>query len=215
VNVGAGNLTLSSGKDGSGNWSDFSWGTSGITLQGASIGALDLSGYRDITFDTPLVSTSTITAQAERDLALGIAGTLTSTNNTTLVAGRNFNNLAGANGLTSISGRWLVYSTAPASDIIGDLPYTFRKFGCTYGGSCSSLGSGNGLVYSVIDPDSPEALIDRIPVPDSVISLAQTPQQPSAALIGDTSYASNLPAKIVLIFEEELAKQLDLEDWYF
>lgn len=66
----------------------------------------------------------------------------------TLVVGRNFINNAGAGALSAASGRWLVYSTNPASDTTGSLSNAFRRFTCAYGGSCPALGSGNGLLYS-------------------------------------------------------------------
>ncbi len=67
----------------------------------------------------------------------------------TLASGRNFINSAGSGALSTPSGRWLVYSTNPASDTIGSLANDFRRFSCTYGGSCPSFpGAGNGLLYS-------------------------------------------------------------------
>ncbi|MGE3320404.1 MAG: YDG domain-containing protein [Candidatus Berkiella sp.] len=66
----------------------------------------------------------------------------------TLISGRNFVNSAGSGALSANSGRWLVYSTNPANDTIGSLANDFRRFSCTYGGSCPTLGSDNGLLYS-------------------------------------------------------------------
>src|SRR5262249_47756688 len=67
----------------------------------------------------------------------------------TLAAGRNFINSSGAGALVAPAGRWLVYSTNPASDTIGGLANDFRRFSCTYGGACPAFpGTGNGLLYS-------------------------------------------------------------------
>ena len=68
----------------------------------------------------------------------------------TLVSSRNFINNIGAGALTATTGRWLVYSTNPANDTIGSLPNDFRRFSCTYGGSCPSMPGGinDGLLYS-------------------------------------------------------------------
>ncbi|MDX1923091.1 MAG: MBG domain-containing protein [Alphaproteobacteria bacterium] len=66
-----------------------------------------------------------------------------------LAAGRNFINNAGSGALVTPSGRWLVYSTNPSNDTIGGLSNSFRRFSCTYGGSCPSFpGTGNGLLYT-------------------------------------------------------------------
>ncbi len=66
-----------------------------------------------------------------------------------LAAGGNFINNAGAAAFSATSGRWLVYSTNPANDTSGGLSNDFRRFSCTYGGSCPSISAtGNGLLYS-------------------------------------------------------------------
>ena len=40
-------------------------------------------------------------------------------------------------------------STNPANDTIGSLSNIFRRFSCTYGGSCPAFpGTGNGFLYS-------------------------------------------------------------------
>jgi hypothetical protein len=41
-----------------------------------------------------------------------------------------------------------VYSTNPANDTLASMTGNFRRFSCTYGGSCPALGSGNGFLYS-------------------------------------------------------------------
>ncbi|HNQ92570.1 MAG TPA: filamentous hemagglutinin N-terminal domain-containing protein, partial [Alphaproteobacteria bacterium] len=100
---------------------------------------------RDITAGTILVQNKNTTG----DVVLQ-SGTLTASNagdSLTLASARNFINNSGAGALSS-GGRWLVYSTNPASDTIGGLVPSFRRFSCTYGGSCPALGVGNGLLYS-------------------------------------------------------------------
>ncbi|MDX2074727.1 MAG: MBG domain-containing protein [Alphaproteobacteria bacterium] len=91
------------------------------------------------------------------------AGTITSTatgDAITLAAlAGNFVNDRGADALTATNGRWLVYSTNPANDTIGGLVPDFKRYSCTYGGSCPTLGSGDGLLYSftptlTITPDA-------------------------------------------------------------
>jgi hypothetical protein len=56
-----------------------------------------------------------------------------------------FNN-SGSSALSTPNGRWLVYST---NHTVGGLSNSFRRFSCTYGGSCPSFpATGNGLLYS-------------------------------------------------------------------
>ena len=56
---------------------------------------------------------------------------------------------AANNSLTTNGGRWLLYSQNPATDTLGGLSTDFRRFSCSYGGSCPSFpASGNGLLYS-------------------------------------------------------------------
>ena len=86
------------------------------------------------------------------DITIGASGSVTSSAaNTaiTLASGRNFINSAGSGALSAPSGRWLVYSTNPASDTIGSLSNAFRRFTCAYGGACPAFpAAGNGLLYS-------------------------------------------------------------------
>lgn len=88
----------------------------------------------------------------------------------TIASARNFVNNAGASALDASNGRWLVYSTNPSSDVIGGLVAGFRRFSCVYGGSCPTLGTGNGLLYSytptlTITPDAITAITygDAVP----------------------------------------------------
>ncbi len=212
LDIGTGNLTLSGGKNLSGHLSDFTWDASNILMQGASVNTVNLYGFRDLTLDTGITSTNTLLARAGRGLTIGTNGILSSTNDMTLVAGERFTNLAGTGSLSSTSGRWLVYSRDPAQDVEGSLPYSFRKFGCSYGASCSGLPAGNGFIHSMIDPNSPTAIIARTEIPDSVISLTQADNSPVVSAF-DTDMTKS--PKVILIFDEELARQLDLEDWYF
>jgi filamentous hemagglutinin family protein len=67
----------------------------------------------------------------------------------TLAAGGNFINNAGATALATPNGGWQVYSTNPSSDTIGGLANDFRRFNCTYNGSCPAFTSSQkGLLYT-------------------------------------------------------------------
>ena len=129
----------------------YSWGSNLTLLDGS--GGIGINGTQVLGNHSLLAQSST------RDITIGASGGVSSSATgtpITLVAGRNFINNAGS-GALSLSGggspRWLVYSSNPTSDtvsgqIAGGLANAFRRFSCTYGGSCPTLGSGNGLLYS-------------------------------------------------------------------
>lgn len=104
----------------------------------------------------PSISAASIFARttgATSDLTIDVGKTLTASgagNAITLASGRNFINGSGsATPLSTPAGRWLIYSTNPASDTLGGITSTFRRFSCTYGGSCPSIpGTGNGFLYN-------------------------------------------------------------------
>jgi len=80
------------------------------------------------------------------------SGVITGTNAgdaITLVSAKNFVNNAGAGALVASNGRWLSYSTTPANDTTGALVNNFRRYSCTYGGSCPALAAGNGFLYTI------------------------------------------------------------------
>jgi hypothetical protein len=90
---------------------------------------------------------------ATGDIVLGSGSSLEASaagTNLVLVSGRNFVNNSGSSApLNAGSGRWLVYATDPADNTLGGMTADFKRYACTYGGSCPALGSGNGLLYSV------------------------------------------------------------------
>jgi len=78
----------------------------------------------------------------------------------TLVAGANFLNPGSATLSTpGAGGRWLIYSTNPASDAHGGLVYNFKHYGLTYTGSYGGPGTGNGFIYSGITPAITPSLV--------------------------------------------------------
>jgi len=86
------------------------------------------------------------------DVTIASGKTITATGSgtpLTIVSGRNFINNAGSTALSAANGRWLVYSANPANDTTGSLGNNFRRFSCTYNGSCPALGTGNGFLYKV------------------------------------------------------------------
>ena len=152
----AGSIATSQSAGANGNLTLTAGGTvdvSALTLNAG--GDLSLTSPGAMTLGTAIAKTIFArTTGAAADLTIAASKVLTASGSgtpITLVAGRNFINNAGS-GALSVSGggspRWLVYSSNPTSDTIGSLSNSFRRFSCTYGGACPTLGSGNGLLYS-------------------------------------------------------------------
>jgi hypothetical protein len=151
-NIAADSITIGSLSDsGAMDVGAYSWGSDLTLLDGS--GGITLSGLQTLGNHSLLARSST------RDITIGASGGVSSSATgtpITLVAGRDFINNAGSGALSLTGGgspRWLVYSSNPTSDtvsgqIAGGLANAFRRFSCTYGGSCPTLGSGNGLLYS-------------------------------------------------------------------
>lgn len=224
-------LSLVSGVDASGHRADINLSNSNLQFQYANVGNISVDGFRDITLNTSINSNGTIFANADHDLTIGTSGHISGDTNVTLVAGHNFVNLAGAGGLSSGAGRWLVYSTDPTQNVSGNLPYNFRAFSCSYGGACTIPTSGNGFIYKTFDYEGISASL-----PSAAIQLPQTtivthnpttyaPTATSseggdgfmavASTDQDLDNMSGLNSRAVLIIEPELAKKLDLKDWNF
>lgn len=117
-------------------------GTAGVTLN--STGAMTLGN----------VTAGTITAAASgaaSDVTISNGKTLTASGAgtaITLAAGRNFVNNSASSALATPAGRWLVYSGNPANDTRGGITSDFRRYSCTYGGSCPTpAATGNGFMY--------------------------------------------------------------------
>lgn len=141
---------------------------------------------RDISAGTVLVqnknTTGDVVLQSGTVQASGAGDALT------IVSSRDFINNGGVGALSTPSGRWLIYSTDPASDTLGGLTANFRRFSCTFGGSCPTLGAGNGFLYSttpmlVITPDA----LPAITYGDATPSLAGYSYSVSGYLGGDAA----------------------------
>ena len=151
-NITAASITIGSLSDsGAMDVGAYGWGSNLTLLDGS--GGIGINGAQTLGNHSLLAQSST------RDITIGASGGVSSSATgtpITLVAGRNFINNAGSGALALSGGgspRWLVYSSNPTSDtvsgqIAGGLANAFRRFSCTYGGSCPTLGSGNGLLYS-------------------------------------------------------------------
>jgi filamentous hemagglutinin family protein len=160
-----GHLTLSTGNSGTMTFGSTVNGSYNLTATAGTLSfASPLGGTTPLSAvsltSTSAVTLPSITAASLLARATGASSDLTVANGSrltasgsntaiTLVAARNFINSEGSDALATPSGRWLVYSTNPANDTIGGLANDFRRFTCTYGGSCPSFpAGGNGFLYS-------------------------------------------------------------------
>lgn len=144
-NISAGSVTIGR-TDGSGviTANAQTW-LSPVTLQ-SNTGNINIDGLQTMGNRSFFART-----YGAADIIFGASGGISSSASgtpITLVSNRNFINNAGSGALSASSGRWLVYSTNPSNDTVGSLSNNFRRFSCTYGGSCPALGTGNGLLYS-------------------------------------------------------------------
>ena len=156
LNAGIGNLSFGDVLDGA---FSISAGARNITFAGDvgatnRLGIVSFSATNSMTL--PSIYASNIHAFASgatADLTLGAGTTLDAngaSNTMQLVAGRNLIN----NGATlSSAGRWIVYSSDATTGVDLDLLGSdYRRYGCTYGGSCTAgvtiPGTGNGLIFA-------------------------------------------------------------------
>jgi hypothetical protein len=153
-----GNITLNAGGSGTIN-------VSNMTLNANNGGSITMTSGGEMTLGT--MNAGSILARttgATSDLTIASGKTLTASasgNAITLASGRNFINNAGSGALSAPSGRFLVYSDDPANDAAGGLTAAFRRYSCTYAGSCSNFSSsGNGFLYSSMAPIDPTPAID-------------------------------------------------------
>lgn len=146
ITTNNGNITMTAGGSGIMDIGTLNLNTAGGAVSLTSGGAMTLG-----TITAGSIFARTTGAASDITIPVGKALTATGMNTaTTLVAGRNFINNAGAGALVAAAGRWLVYSANPANDTVGSLGAGFRRFSCAYGGACPSFSAaGNGLMYSM------------------------------------------------------------------
>lgn len=107
------------------------------------------------TLTLPAITADSIFARttgATSDLALGSGQDLTAYDSgfaITLASARNFAN-NGSNISVVGGGKWRVFSASPTSNTVTGLNADFRRYSCTYGGSCPSysVADGSGFLYS-------------------------------------------------------------------
>jgi filamentous hemagglutinin family protein len=123
---------------------------SAITWNNAAA-TLTLDAYRGINVNAPISGTGGVVLKANGaagtggNITLASGATIGGGAGVTLTAANNFINNAGAAALSSVSGRWLVYSSDPSLDTRGGLAPQFIQYAA--GAGAAPLGTGNGFLY--------------------------------------------------------------------
>jgi filamentous hemagglutinin family protein len=185
LDTGAGDATFSNLLD------DFG------TVQVTSGGDVSLVDANSVTIGNANLGTLSARALAG-NLTLG--GNVTATgagDSIVLAASGNFINTAGAAALDPGPGRWLVYSTNPASDVRGGLAYNFKQYNATYGVS-PVLGAGNGFLYTVAPSVTPSLTGSVTKIYDGTTAATLAPADYSFAGVidGDTIALGNATAGV-------------------
>ncbi len=133
INAGNGNVTIEI-RDGAGRTNIES---GDITLRSISANSISAVNYGT-------------TAGSGITLASGTLAASAASGNSIVLAGKDFNNSAGAILSTAGTARWLVYSANPASTIKGLLTSDFRHYNATYTNysPVNVSESGNGFIYT-------------------------------------------------------------------
>jgi hypothetical protein len=104
------------------------------------------------TIDTSVAAGAAFTLATSGTLTIASTGSVSSSGTgkaVVLSAGANFINNAGANAVQASHGRWLIYSSDPASDTSGGLAYAFKQYNARYGVTPVAQASGNGFLYTL------------------------------------------------------------------
>jgi len=139
-----------------GNTSDTGALTVGASTWNAPLTLLNGSGSININGAQAMGGNSFLADTLSGNITLGGSGGVTSSGaGTPITLAASAGNFTDSNGsasaISATSGRWLVFSTNPGSDNDGVLVNSFRRFSCTYGGSCPAFpGAGNGFLYTTI-----------------------------------------------------------------
>jgi hypothetical protein len=156
LTANGGALTTSGAVSGVGGTSYRATGsaTLGSSVANTGSGALSVSAGGGVTV-SGAASGPTVSMSANGgNLTIGATGSVSGTNGVTLGTNGNFINNRGANGVQASTGRWLGYSTSPATDTLGGLAFDFIQYGATYpvdgtGATAPAQASGNGRLYSL------------------------------------------------------------------
>ena len=189
--------------------------TGAITVGGASTvnagtGPITLSGANDFGGDIALTTTgtarlndvnnlilgassaNTFTATAGAGITLNGSVTATAGGSSIVLAGTTFTNNAGPFALNPGPGRWLVWSTNPASDTRGGLAYNFKQYNATFG-ITPVLGGGNGFLYSLVPSITPTltGTVAKVYDGTNIATLTGANYLATGAIDGDTVTLNN------------------------
>jgi len=110
-----------------------------VDANALAVGTSSVGALRAQTLSNDLTLTGAITASGSGDAIV-------------LAAAGNFINTGGS--LHANAGRWLVYSTDPASNTLGGVISDFKRYNCTFTAGCLTPGTtlpvtGNGFLYGL------------------------------------------------------------------
>ncbi|MDB5491265.1 MAG: filamentous hemagglutinin N-terminal protein [Micavibrio sp.] len=152
--AGTGALTAASTINGAYNLTAGAASMSFANALGGSTALHDVSLTSIGSLNLPSITAGSILARttgATADLSIAVGKTITGNNTgnaVTLVTRHNFINNAGANAVSTPSGRWLIYVTDQASLSLNGMNPSFDRYTCGYSGTCPTPGAGNGLLYT-------------------------------------------------------------------
>jgi len=204
--------------------SQFSW--SGGTLAGAghyqfangfaysggvmaATGTVQISDYSGLLTLPAMPSVNRLTAKSSGQLLL--TGDITANGGDSaivLVADTQFINDAGAK-LATPHGRWLVYSTAPDTTVLGGLMAKFSHYGCTFGSLCRDDGfnvaaaMGNGVLYSA-SAVLPDGTVSQESAKEQNETLVLLGSSPSGSVAGTFGPVSSGPVVIATDGEDDV-----------
>jgi hypothetical protein len=129
---------------------DLVFSTAGGVLTPNAGTGLSIAASGAFSVDQALTVPNALLLKAGRGLTIASAGSVSSSDGNVTLAGSTFANNAGAAAVSAPNGRWLIYSTDPASDTRGGLTYAFKQYGAIYGVTTVAQATGNGVLYSVM-----------------------------------------------------------------
>ncbi len=178
VNAGTGPITLSGANDFGGD----------IAL--TTTGTARLNDVNNLTLGAS--SANTFTATAGAGITLNGSVTATAGGSSIVLAGTTFTNNAGPFALNPGPGRWLVWSTNPASDTRGGLAYNFKQYNATFG-ITPVLGGGNGFLYSLVPSITPTltGTVAKVYDGTNIATLTGANYLATGAVDGDTVTLNN------------------------
>ncbi|MHB8167982.1 MAG: two-partner secretion domain-containing protein, partial [Sulfuricella sp.] len=157
-------------------------------------GNVTISAGTSATLGNITTGAGAVTATAGGALTLGGTISANGPGDAVVLAGSSFSNSTGAAAIATPGGRWLVYSTNPASDVKGGLAYNFKQYNLAYSGAAyAGPGAGNGFIYSVAPIITPSLTGTTSKTYDgtTAASLAPANYATSGVLDGDTVLLNN------------------------